>query len=198
MPRTSDSGGVPNKVGCLGRYDAFKERIHQGFDGWMGRRNIGYRQRLLVFHFIDQLKEQILAVLPISFLLIFVIGAFFQQQTNSPGQQAFGLVCAIFGLMFFMDGLRVCVMPLGEMVGNRLPMKYPLPVVLAVAGALGILVTYAEPAISSLTPLAKLVDKTKAPYLYYALNDQREMLVLSIGLGVGMAAIVGTLRFVRG
>lgn len=55
--------------------------------------------------------------------------------------------------------------------------QYPLWVVLVVAGGLGILVTYAEPAISSLTPLAKLVDKTKAPYLYYALNDQREMLV---------------------
>ncbi|KAG2443239.1 hypothetical protein HYH02_009312 [Chlamydomonas schloesseri] len=76
--------------------------------------------------------------------------------------------------------------------------SYPLWVVLVVAGGLGILVTYAEPAISSLTPLAKLVDKTKAPYLYYALNDQREMLVLSIGLGVGMAAVVGTLRFVKG
>ena len=33
---------------------------------------------------------------------------------------------------------------------------------------------------------------------YYALNQQREMLVLSIGLGVGLAAIIGTLRFVRG
>ena len=55
----------------------------------------------------------------------------------------------------------MCVMPLGEMVGNRLPMKYPLPVVLTVAGCLGILVTYAEPAIASLAPLAQLVDKQK-------------------------------------
>ena len=38
----------------------------------------------------------------------------------------------------------------------------------------------------------------QAPYLYFALNEEREMLVLSIGLGVGVAAIVGTLRFVRG
>ena len=59
------------------------------------------------------------------------------------------------------DGLRVCVMPLGEMVGSRLPMKYPLPVVLTVAGCLGILVTYAEPAIASLAPLAQRVDKQK-------------------------------------
>ena len=47
--------------------------------------------------------------LPIAFLLVFVIGAFFQQQTDSPGNQAFGLMCAIIGLMFFMvEHLCVC------------------------------------------------------------------------------------------
>ena len=40
--------------------------------------------------------------LPIAFLLVFVIGVFFQRQTDSPGNQAFGLMCAIIGLMFFM------------------------------------------------------------------------------------------------
>jgi hypothetical protein len=31
-----------------------------------------------------------MAILPISFLLIFVIGVFFQQPTNAPGETAFG------------------------------------------------------------------------------------------------------------
>ncbi|KAG2443441.1 hypothetical protein HXX76_001799 [Chlamydomonas incerta] len=194
----SDDGVGVRKRGCMARCDAAADRAHMYTDYKLERWGLVYRQRLLVFHMLDQLKEQIMAILPISFLLIFVIGVFFQQPTNAPGETAFGLVCAIFGLLFFMEGLRVCIMPLGEMVGRRLPMKYPLWVVLMVAGGLGILVTYAEPAISSLTPLAKLVDKTKAPYLYYALNDQREMLVLSIGLGVGLAAVIGTLRFVKG
>ena len=122
--------------------------------------------------------------------------------------------------MFFMDGLRVVVMPLGEMVGTHMPLKFPLPITLFIAGCLGILVTYAEPgewsgpllvhralcgsavggdgptcspspagspsrvctaAIASLRPLATLVDKKRAPYLYLALNQEKEMLVLSIG-----------------
>lgn len=37
-----------------------------------------------------------------------------------------------------------------------------------------------------------------APYLYCALMVKQELLVLSIGLGVGMAAMMGTLRFMRG
>ncbi|GFR49173.1 hypothetical protein Agub_g11195 [Astrephomene gubernaculifera] len=183
---------------CLGRCRSSPARVRDAVDSWLEGWGLNYRQRLLVFHFVGQLKEQVWAVLPISLLLIFVIGAFFQQQTKSPGQQAYGLVSAMLGLLLFMEGLRVCVMPLAEMVGGRLPLKCPLPVVLLVAGCLGVLVTYAEPAISSLSPLAKMVDKRRAPYLYYALNDKRELLVLSIGLGVGAAAVVGTLRFLRG
>ena len=59
-------------------------------------------------------------------------------------------------------------------------------------------VTFAEPAIASLKPLAKLIDKRRAPYLFYLLNINAELLVLFIGIGVGTAAVVGTLRFVKG
>lgn len=47
-------------------------------------------------------------------------------------------------------------------------------------------------------PLSRAqVDPADAPYLYYVLNQQQELLVLSIGLGVGVAAVIGTLRFIR-
>lgn len=37
-------------------------------------------------------------------------------------------------------------------------------------------------------PLASLVDPASAPYLYYAMNQQQEIMVLAIGMGVGVAA----------
>jgi hypothetical protein len=37
-----------------------------------------------------------------------------------------------------------------------------------------------------------------APYLYLAINVKQELLVFVIGLGVGVAALLGTLRFVNG
>ena len=55
-----------------------------------------------------------------------------------------------------------------------MPRVLTLPWILAVAFVLGVLVTYAEPAIASLTPLAKLVDPEKAPYLYCALLVRTE------------------------
>jgi len=63
--------------------------------------------------------------------------------------------------------------PLQERLGRDLPKSVPLPGVLATTAFLGVLVTYAEPAISSLRPLARLVDAEVAPYLYLALNQQQ-------------------------
>ena len=108
-----------------------------------------------------------------------------------------GMFLAILGLTMFLDGLRVAIMPMAEMVGQELPQRLHLFFVLCVAFILGILVTYAEPAISALRPLAELVDPYSAPYLYFVMNCQQELMVLAIGLGVGVAAVIGTLRFIK-
>ena len=102
------------------------------------------------------------------------------------------------GLVLFVDGLRVAIMPLGSVLGQQLPEHFKVRYILVVACAIGILCTYAEPAIASLRPLASLVKRCQTPYLFYVLNDMSEVLVLSIGLGVGMAAMIGVLRFLRG
>ena len=56
-----------------------------------------------------------------------------------------------------MDACRVVVMPLSEQLGTELPKSLPLAGVMTVTCCLGILVTYAEPAITFLRPLARLV-----------------------------------------
>mmetsp|Transcript_51646 Transcript_51646/g.123051 ORF Transcript_51646/g.123051 Transcript_51646/m.123051 type:complete len:1017 (+) Transcript_51646:394-3444(+) len=154
------------------------------------------RNATLFEHYWRLNIEQIAAVIPITLLLVTVMAVFFQRTVTSPAEIAAGMVFAIFGLSLFVDALRVVVMPLSEQLGTELPRTMPLPIVLAVTGALGVLVTYAEPAITSLRPLARLVDPQVAPYLYCALMQKQELLVLCIGLGVGVAAMLGTLRFV--
>lgn len=126
-----------------------------------------------------------------------MLGVFFQQTINDAGLQVMGLFLAMFGLVLFLDGLRVSLIPLSELVGQQLPKRLHLFFVLLTAGLLGILVTYAEPAIASLKPLAELVDPREAAYLYFIMNQQQEMMVFAIGAGVGVAAVIGTLRFIR-
>ena len=58
----------------------------------------------------------------------------------------------------FMEGLKLGLMPFGEVIGNTLPKKSPLPLVLLVALLLGVGVTYAEPAIGALKAAGQIVS----------------------------------------
>ena len=104
----------------------------------------------------------------------------------------------MIGLMMFMEGLKLGLMPFGEIIGNTLPRKLPLTGVLFIAFLLGIGVTFAEPAIGALQVAGSIVDPEQAPYLFTLLNDRSGATVLLVGLGVGLAAVLGTVRFLRG
>jgi hypothetical protein len=108
------------------------------------------------------------------------------------------MASVIIGLMFFMEGLKVGLMPFGESIGTILPAKSKLPVVMVIAFILGIGVTFAEPAIGALKTAGSIVDVNQAPYLYALLNTWAEVMVLVVGIGVGLAAVLGTLRFLYG
>ena len=145
-----------------------------------------------------RLYDQIKAVLPLAlYLVLFQLFILRQDLTDSWVITA-GLVSVIIGLMLFMEGLKVGLMPFGETIGNILPTKSPLSVVLVITFMLGIGVTFAEPAIGALKTAGSIVDVEKAPYLYTLLNEWSGVLVLIVGMGVGLAAVLGTLRFIYG
>jgi len=87
---------------------------------------------------------------------------------------------------------------LGEKIGDALPKKAHLWVVLLITFLLGVGVTFAEPAIGALKAGGAGVDAREAPYLFFLLNQWTGLLVLVVGAGVGLAAVVGTLRFLYG
>lgn len=154
--------------------------------------------RLVQPYISIRLYEQAKAVIPLAaYLILFQLFILRQDLTDSQVIMA-GLVSVIIGLMMFMEGLKVGLMPFGETIGNSLPTKSPLYVVLTVTFLLGIGVTFAEPAIGALKTAGSIVDVTRAPYLYALLNEWSDVLVLIIGMGVGLAAVLGTLRFIYG
>jgi len=111
---------------------------------------------------------------------------------------AFGIAVVAVGLMFFMEGLRLGLMPLGETIGAVLPRNSTLPVILLFAFLLGIGATFAEPAIAVLRQAGSGVSPHEAPLLFSLLNDFASQLVTSVGIGVGLAVMLGVLRFFYG
>ena len=150
---------------------------------------------LLAPYFSVRLIEQVKAVFPLAIYLILFQILILRQPVQEAVLITGGLGAVILGLMVFMEGLKLGLMPFGEVIGTNLPKKSPLPVVLLIAFLLGIGVTFAEPAIGALQAVGSIVNVEKAPYLRTLLGEWAGTLVLVVGMGVGLAAVLGTSRF---
>ncbi|MDC3234598.1 DUF1538 domain-containing protein [Candidatus Puniceispirillum sp.] len=142
--------------------------------------------------------EQLKAVAPLAAYLMLFQLMVLRHPVDSALTLCLGLIAVVIGLAVFMEGLSTGLMPFGNIIGDNLPKKASMFVVLVIIGILGVGVTFAEPAIGALQAFGSSVDVVKAPYLYELLNNWALPLVLMVGAGVGIAAILGTVRFVRG
>ncbi|MDR3341914.1 MAG: DUF1538 domain-containing protein [Treponema sp.] len=137
----------------------------------------------------------------VAFVVIYLVLA----QTfilKAPVQQvlwvAFGVGATIAGLAFFLEGLILGIMPLGEQCGLRLPPKAgPLGVAIF-AIIIGVTATLAEPAIGFLKIQGSAVAPWDAPLLYLILNRGSGWLVMAVAIGVGLSVLIGVFRFLYG
>jgi hypothetical protein len=110
-----------------------------------------------------RLIEQVRAVLPLAIYLVLFQLLILGQPIADSMTITGGLLAVIVGLIVFMEGLKVGLMPFGELLAVSLPAKARLPVVLVVVFLLGIGVTFAEPAIGALQTAGSLVSVEKRP-----------------------------------
>ena len=97
-----------------------------------------------------------------------------------------GGVLVIVGLALFLLGVDMGILPIGEQSGAALTAKRNLPLLLAAAFLIGVMVTIAEPDVQV------LADQVKS--LFAAVN--KWALVFGIALGVGAFVTVGLCRTV--
>ncbi|MBN8218168.1 MAG: DUF1538 domain-containing protein [Spirochaetes bacterium] len=140
---------------------------------------------------LDQIKSVWIIILYLVAFQILVLGVPVAQASII----AIGIFLVIFGLAFFMEGLFLGLMPLGDLIGFKLPQKAKLPVILLFGFILGVLATFAEPAIGVLKSAGASVKAWDAPLLYLIVNKYSNYLVYAVGAGVGIAVLMGLLRF---
>ena len=142
--------------------------------------------------------QQVRSVLPIVIYLFLFQLIVLQMTVLNALEISLAMIGVLTGLMFFMEGLRLGLMPLGEAIGASLPKKRSLGLVLGFAFFLGIGATLAEPAIGALQSVGAAIDPNKAPLLFHLLTAKAAFLALAVGVGVGVAVILGILRFIYG
>jgi len=164
-----------------------------------GHIRVGFRNAfgLLMPYVRDRLTNQVKSVWLIIVYLIFFQTLVLRIAITEAAVIALGIALVIVGLTFFMEGLLLGLMPLGERVGLKLPQKSTLPVVLIFALILGFLATLAEPSIQILQTTGRTVKAWEAPLLYLMLTKHAQALVYAVGVGVGIAILLGMFRFYR-
>jgi hypothetical protein len=108
------------------------------------------------------------------------------------------VAAAILGLSFFLEGLFLGIMPLGEQCGMYLPAKTGMAGIAVFSIVVGITATLAEPAVAVLQQQGSVIPAWNAPLLYLLLNRGTKWLVAAIAAGVGLSVVLGVYRFMFG
>lgn len=144
------------------------------------------------------LREQIVTVVPVCLYLALFQWVILRHGLGRIAWITGGIVVVVLGLFFFLEGVKIGLAPLGEIIGDTLPRTCSLSVLLMFAFVLGLVAAFGEPVIGSLQIAGSGVDPKKAPLLFALLVKQPIYLSVVISLGVGVAVTLGTLRFLYG
>jgi len=152
--------------------------------------------RILIPFFWHKIKEQIIIVVPVCLYLAFVQFTLLQYGLTKISAIIGGICVVILGLAFFLEGVRIGLVPVGETIGDTLPRVCSVRTVLLFAFILGNLAAFGEPVIGSLQMAGAGIDPQRAPLLHKLLVRNSAILTLTISLAVGVAVVIGTARFI--
>lgn len=96
-----------------------------------------------------------------------------------------GAIMVMCGLFFFLQGVRIGLLPVGRLIGSALPSYGSVYVLLIGAFALGVVITVAEP---DVRVLAYQVDMVSGGHI------SSMALVLSVAVGVGVFVALSMVR----
>lgn len=154
--------------------------------------------RLLTPYVSIRFGEQLRAVVPLALMLIGFQALALRTSLLAVDEIAVGIFAVIVGLMLFMEGVKLGLMPFAENIGFTMPGRVHPSLLLLFSLLLGAAATFAEPAIGALQAAAAAVSPERAPWLRQLLGPYAAWLVLAVAGGVGCAVVAGMLRSMFG
>ncbi|WP_316252554.1 DUF1538 domain-containing protein [Bacillus aquiflavi] len=122
-------------------------------------------------------------------LLLFFSVLFLKLPKRKLWNIVFGMIFTYFGLAFFLQGVHIGFMPIGELIGQKLGELSYNWIMIPVGFVLGFVVAFAEPAVRVLT---QEVDKATGGYI------SEKVMLYTLSIGVGMSIALAMLRIYIG
>ena len=130
-----------------------------------------------------KVKESVMAVLPITLIVLFISTFLVPLNIASASMFFFGAVLLIVGMGMFQLGAEMAMSPLGEGIGVQMSKSKRLLLVMLCSLVLGIIITVAEP---DLQVLSNQVPGIPNP-----------VLIWTVAIGVGIFLATAILRIIR-
>ncbi|MFC0472991.1 DUF1538 domain-containing protein [Halalkalibacter kiskunsagensis] len=135
----------------------------------------------------DTVKEVILAVLPITIVIIILQFTLLWLPMEVFLQFLVGVVMVSSGLILFLLGVHLGLLPVGEMIGSALPKTKKVSLIILVGFLLGFVVTVAEPDVRVLSSQIEDVSDGEISQM---------VLIYSVALGVAIFVALAMARII--
>jgi hypothetical protein len=135
----------------------------------------------------DTIKEVVFAVLPITAVVIILQFTLIGLPMEVFFQFLIGVVMVSVGLILFLIGVHVGLLPVGEMIGSTLPKSKKVWLIIIVGFILGFVVTVAEP---DVRVLAQQIDDVSGGGI------SQMVLIYAVALGVGIFVALAMMRII--
>lgn len=139
--------------------------------------------------FGEILYEVLFALVPLLFFFLFFQIFFLKLPRQRLVNIIKGIILAFFGLAFFLQGVHIGFLPIGEMMGEVLG-SLPYNWILVPLGfILGLVATFAEPAVRVMT---HEVEKASSGYI------SQDYMLYALSVGVALSIALSMLRILVG
>ncbi|MBF0109369.1 MAG: DUF1538 family protein [Magnetococcales bacterium] len=154
--------------------------------------------RLLKNYVSHRFMEPFKIVLPVTLVLSVFQWNFLKDPLWLIVGMISGSFLVVIGLMMLVEGLRLGIFPLGELLGNALPRKLPMPAMLSILFILGVGSTCCDATWGWMERVGDAVDRGTIPDVQLLLLGRMGWVLLASGMAVGLALVLATLRFFHG
>jgi hypothetical protein len=138
-------------------------------------------------HIKDTIKEVVYAIIPLSLVVIILQFTIIGMPIEMFVQFLIGVLMVSFGLILFLLGVHVGLLPIGEMIGSALPRMGKPWIIIFFGFLLGFVATVAEPDVRVLAIQVDLVSNGIV---------SSNILIYTVALGVAIFVGLAMLRIV--
>lgn len=132
-----------------------------------------------------KVREVLTAIMPLILAVVILQFAIIRMPLNVFLQFLIGAAMVICGMVLFLLGVEIGILPMGKALGAELPRRRPLFLALGIAFVVGFAATVAEPDVIVLT---RQVDEVSQGVI------ARNTLIYAIAIGVGFFVAMAMLR----